>query len=277
MHTIKHILAGCAVLFACTAAHAQFGNLKLPSVGNTDMNKMLNNAQAMQDIDQPHEIQIGQSFASVLLGARPLYGDARAQRYVNALGRWLASQSERPDLPWTFAVIDDPSFNAFSTPGGYVFVTRGLLEQLHNEAELAGVLGHEIGHIIHKHYLKAVKTNAAMSMVAGSINTKTQLQGEVLNFARSIFTRGLDREDEFDADAVGVVIAARAGYDPFGLPSALQILEQHSGQGSGFSLLLQTHPEPSARIQRLDTLIQNRFDNFNGMVGPSPMQRIKEY
>ena len=276
MKHIKHILAGCAILFACSSAHAQF-SLKLPGLGNTDTSKLINNVQKMQDIDQPHEIQIGQDYAAILLGARPLYGDQRAQRYVNEFGRWLASQSERPDLPWTFAVIDDPRFNAFSTPGGYVFVTSGLLQQLHSESELAGVLGHEIGHIIHKHYLKAVKTSAAMSMITDNIRTNSQLKEAVLHLAKDAFTKGLDREDEFDADAVGVVIAARAGYDPFGLPSALQILEQHTSQGGGFSLLLQTHPEPSARIERLEALIQNRFDNFNGVVGPSPMQRLTEY
>lgn len=276
MNYVKHILAASAILLACGSAHAQF-NLKLPGMGNTDPNKLINNVQKMQDIDQPREIQIGQEFASVLLGARPLYADQRAQRYVNDLGRYLASQSERPDLPWTFAVIDDASFNAFSTPGGYVFVTSGLLEQLHSESELAGVLGHEIGHIIHKHYLKAVKTSAAMSMVTDNIHTNTQLSGILLNLAKNAFTKGLDREDEFDADAVGVVIAARGGFDPFGLPSALQILEQHTAQGNGFSLAFQTHPEPSARIERLEALIQNRFDNFNGVVGPAPMQRLKEY
>lgn len=276
MKQIKHILSACAVLLACGSAHAQF-NMKLPNVGGMDANKMLNNAKNMQDIDQPHEIEIGQQFASVLLGARPLYADQRAQRYINDLGRWLASQSERPDLPWTFAVIDDPSFNAFSTPGGYVFVTSGLLQQLHSESELAGVLGHEIGHIIHKHYLKAVKTSAAMSMVTDNIRTNSQLKSIVLDLAKNAFTKGLDREDEFDADAVGVVIAARGGFDPFGLPSALQILEQHEGQGDSFSLAFDTHPQPSARIERLDALIQKRFDNFNGAIGPAPMQRLKEY
>jgi predicted Zn-dependent protease len=276
MKNIKYFLAVSAILFACGSAHAQF-NFKLPSVGNMDTNKLLNNAKNLQDIDQPREIEIGQQFAAVLLGARPLYADQRAQRYINDLGRYLASQSERPDLPWTFAVIDDPSFNAFSTPGGYVFVTSGLLQQLHNESELAGVLGHEIGHIIHKHYLKAVKVQARAAMVADNIHTNSQLSATLLNLAKQAFTKGLDRDDEFDADAVGVVIAARGGFDPFGLPSALQILEQHTAQGNGFSLAFQTHPEPSARIERLEALIQNRFDNFNGAVGPAPMQRLKEY
>ena len=86
-------------------------------------------SQSLDQIDEPREIEIGRQLAAVLLGSKPLHPDAALQRYVNQLGRWLSLQSARPQLPWTFGVLDDPGFNAFAAPGGYVFVTKGLIER----------------------------------------------------------------------------------------------------------------------------------------------------
>ena len=99
------------------------------------------------------EIALGPEIAGRILGARPLWNDAGAQRRVNLVGRWLASQSSRPELPWTFGVIDTPEVNAFAAPGGFVLMTRGLYELLSSEAELAAVLGHEVSHCVQRdHY-----------------------------------------------------------------------------------------------------------------------------
>ncbi len=97
------------------------------------------------------ERAIGQQVAGRLLGQYPLVADAKLQQYVNKVGRWVAQQSDRPDLPWVFGMIDSPAVNAFAMPGGYVFVSKGLYQQLASEAELAGVLGHEIAHVQQKH------------------------------------------------------------------------------------------------------------------------------
>lgn len=275
MRHLKYILAGFAFLFACAGAHAQF-SLKLP--GGIDLGKTLDNAKkATSDIDEPKEIQIGQEFATVLLGTKPLLNDQHTQRYVNALGHWLALQSERPDLPWTFAVLDDSGFNAFATPGGYIFVTRGLLERMHNEAELAGVLGHEIGHVLRKHYLKAVKTGALTSLITDNIHTSNNYTGALMSLFRDSYAKGLDQNDEYEADRIGVVIAARAGYDPFGLPAVLQYLQEQSGQDNNFSLIMKTHPAPAKRLDQLDKLMRNQFDSSNGVSGPPLAQRIKEF
>lgn len=103
--------------------------------------------QSIDKIDEPKEIEIGRNLAAVLLGAKPALKDARTQRYVNELGRWLALHSSRPQLPWLFVMLDDPGVNAFAAPGGFVFVTKGLLDRTFSEAELAGVLAHEIVHV----------------------------------------------------------------------------------------------------------------------------------
>ena len=100
----------------------------------------------MENIDEAKEIEIGRQLAAVLLGSKPLHPDMALQRYVNRLGRWISLQSSRPQLPWTFAVLDDPGFNAFAAPGGYIFVTKGLVDRV-DEAELAGILAHEITHV----------------------------------------------------------------------------------------------------------------------------------
>ncbi|HET7921146.1 MAG TPA: M48 family metalloprotease, partial [Gammaproteobacteria bacterium] len=112
---------------------------------------------AVMPISLEEEEQIGQEAAAVLLGASKPVDDPELQRYVNRVGLWIALHSDRPDLPWHFAVLNDNDIDAYAAPGGYVFVTKGLLLRLHSEAELAGVLGHEITHVVRKHHLKAIR------------------------------------------------------------------------------------------------------------------------
>ena len=109
------------------------------------------------------EMRIGKQIAGNLLGAVPLVKDETLQRYVNMVGSWVALQSGRNDIPWRFGVLDTEDINAFAAPGGYVFITKGLYRQLNNEAELAGVLGHEIAHITKKHHLKVLKQSSLIS------------------------------------------------------------------------------------------------------------------
>ncbi len=133
-----------------------------------NINKLLdttkNVVKAASDIGEPEEIQIGKDLAARLLGAAPLAKDENLQRYVNRVGRWLALQTERPDLPWQFGVLEAPQLNAFAVPGGTIFVTRGLVERMKSEAELAGVLAHEISHVLRKHHLKAIQKGAQTAL-----------------------------------------------------------------------------------------------------------------
>src|SRR6185295_13510202 len=152
---------------AAAPAHAQF-NLR-----DLNINKLVDTAKnvvkATSDIAEPEEINIGRDMAARLLGAAPLVNDAPLQRYVNNVGRWLASQSERPDLPWHFGVLDAPEVNAFAVPGGTVFVTKGLLQRMHSEAQLAGVLAHEISHVLRKHHLKAIQKGAQTALAGDAL------------------------------------------------------------------------------------------------------------
>lgn len=233
-------------------------------------------------IDEAKEIEIGNEFAAVLLGAKPLLNDPALQRYVNTLGRWLASQTERPDLPWTFGVLNDDGFNAFATPGGKIFVTKGLLARMRNEAELVGVLSHEIAHVVLKHHVNAMQSKAwtdVLGNFAGSYakGNLAEYKGMLVNLSKDMLTKGLDKGDEYAADRVGVVIAARAGFDPYGLPAVIQTLQSQSGQDSNFSLVFETHPSPADRLDSLDKAMRNHFESINGSQGRPFNERFKEF
>ncbi len=218
--------------------------------------------QAVKPADQDEELAIGRDAAATLLGASKPIRQEQVQQYVNKVGLWVALQSDRPDLPWRFAVVDSDDIDAFAAPGGFVFVTRGLLLHLHNEAELAGVLGHEISHVVLKHHLKALQSAARMDLVSQAAQYQMQQNGhdsqldqqlmdKVSGAARTLYSRGLDKDDELAADRMGAVLAARAGYDPYGLMAVLQTLESVDPKSGSMQLLLATHPAPADRIAAL--------------------------
>ncbi|HEY8251737.1 MAG TPA: M48 family metalloprotease [Burkholderiales bacterium] len=271
------LLAGLA--FAA-AAHAQF---RLPSL---DINKMVdtvkNVGKAVKDIDEPEEIAIGKDVASRLLGAAPLVADARMQRYVNHVGRWVAAQTERADLPWHFGVLDSPNVNAFAVPGGTIFITRGLLDRMRNEAELAGVLGHEVAHVLRKHHLKAIQKGAQSALAGDAMSAALRdragpARDKLIAFGTEMYSRGLDKSDELEADRLGVVIAARAGYDAYGLPSVLQTLQAMNAQDSALALMFKTHPAPGERLDALGEKMQPVLDAYSRQpqLGERFVQQIK--
>jgi predicted Zn-dependent protease len=211
------------------------------------------------------EIALGREITGSLLGAAPLVKDAGLQQYVNKVGRWVANQSERSDLPWKFGVIDSADLNAFAAPGGYVLVTKGLYQKLQNEAQLASVLGHEIAHVVKKHQLKVLQKQQVVS--AGSdwlkdkLSKKNKLADKAIGTGAEISARGLDKEAEFEADRMGMVLAARAGYDAFSLGEVLQIIGQTSQSDSSVALLFKTHPHPDERLAKLGDAVGSKLDN----------------
>lgn len=212
------------------------------------------------------EVALGREITGNLLGAAPLVKDSALQKYVNQVGRWVASQSERPDLPWHFGVIESEDLNAFAAPGGWVLLTKGLYRQLKNEAELAGVLGHEIGHVVKKHQLKLIQKQQLISLGAGVLGGKLgandQTVRKVIGSGAEICARSLDKDAEYEADRIGVVLAARAGYEPYGLPEVLQVLGSAGKGDSRVSLLFKTHPHPDDRLARLGEAIGARLDGI---------------
>jgi predicted Zn-dependent protease len=223
--------------------------------------------EATREIGEPEEIEMGRGISAGLLGAAPLVKNAQQQKYVNNVGRWLALQSGRPDLPWHFGIIEAPTVNAFATPGGNVFITRGLMERLKGESELAGVLAHEIAHVVQRHHLNDIRKSASKGLVLDLAALKGGgLTGEAARAVARVglegFVRGLSREDEIEADRIGIVIAVRAGYEPFGLVSALQTLQGIPANDGGMALFLKTHPSPTERLAALETQIPPWFETL---------------
>ena len=240
---------------------------------NLDLNKLLDvgkKTSDLKEVDEKGEAEIGSASAAHLLGAAPLVQNEKLQGYVNQVGLWLAMQTERPDLPWRFGVMDSDSVNAFAAPGGYVFITRGLLLRMRNEAELAGVLAHEIAHVLKRHHLVAIQKNAKTGLVSDlmsmAVDNSSSQYGEwkkkALSASTELYARGLDKGDEFEADRLGVVIAARAGYDPYGLPSVLQALDSINPQDSNLALMFKTHPSSRQRLDFLDVAMTGNLERY---------------
>jgi predicted Zn-dependent protease len=261
--------------FAAALAGLLLAGLPLTSSADLDIGGLFNTIkQAFKPATQDEEIAIGRDAAATLLGASKPIDQAAVQDYVNKVGLWIALQSDRPDLPWHFAVVDSDDIDAFAAPGGFVFVTRGLLLHLHSEAELAGVLGHEISHVVLKHHLNALQKAARMDLVgqaaqAGAAakgydsDMDQQLLDKVSSATRNLYSKGLDKDDELAADRMGVVLAARAGYDPYGLMAVLQTLEAADPKSSKMQLLMATHPAPADRIAALsESMAAGHFDRY---------------
>lgn len=239
-------------------------------------------AEANREMTREEEIELGRGLSARVLGAAPLVNDAELQRYVNRVGLWLAMQSERPDLPWRFGVISSADVNAFAMPGGTILITSGLYDRLRDESELAGVLGHEIAHVVQKHQLNAIKAAAGRSLMvdlageatARSGNQAVQMFGdEVFTAGMNIFAKGLDKKDEYDADQRGMVLAARGGYNPYGLIGVLQTLDASGGSSSGMALMLSTHPKPADRISRLSDSVGDKLDAYAATPTPARIYR----
>jgi predicted Zn-dependent protease len=229
---------------------------------NSKERKILSGAQnvlsSSQQMDYTSERTIGERIA--VEGLRR-YGmpstNQKMQHYVNLVGMSVAMNSQRPDIPYRFVVVESPVQNAFACPGGIIFVTSTLMQTLQNEAQLAGILAHEVGHVALRHALKSIQRAQFFSGV-GQITAATmkgdkgaQFESMIGDLQNVLFDKGLDQNMEFEADASAMETAYRTGYNPAGLMEALQSLQKLEAsspdkKGSWFS----THPPLSARIAK---------------------------
>ncbi|HMM47608.1 MAG TPA: M48 family metalloprotease [Thiobacillaceae bacterium] len=225
------------------------------------------------------EVRIGRQVAGNMLGAVPLVRDDKLQNYVNLVGNWVAQQSGRKDITWHFGVLDTESINAFAAPGGYVFVTKGLYRRLGSEAELAGVLAHEIAHVTQKHHLKVLRQSSLIGALGQAASRKArdsdQVVQNLIGNGAEIMARGLDKSAEYEADRIGVVYAARSGYEPWGLPTVLQDLAGLPANDSRTGLLFKTHPHPADRLAALGDAVGGRLDSVRGKDVADRFYRIK--
>jgi len=208
------------------------------------------------------ELALGPEIAGRVLGARPLWNDAEAQRRVNRIGRWVASQTSRPDLPWTFGIIDTPEVNAYAAPGGFVLVARGLYNLLSSDSEVAAVLGHEISHCVQSDHYNVIRkqelasygkelalkdVDATTGSVAGDHARRYAEQ-----YGASVMVTALDREAEYRSDEAAEIYLARSGMNPLALYAVLQKMIALGTESASLAQLQKTHPPLDSRMDRID-------------------------
>lgn len=207
------------------------------------------------------ELALGPMIAGRVLGARPLWANAQAQHRINVIGRWLASQTSRPNLPWTFGVIDTPEINAFAAPGGYILMTRGLYELADGDQELAAALGHEITHVVQRDQYHVIRKQQMMAAAKNIVSSEIQTSGgKAATLARdyvekngaAILMTSLDRSAEYRADENAELYLARAGMEPLSLYAILQKMLAVGTTTGGLAQLYKTHPSLDDRLDRLD-------------------------
>jgi predicted Zn-dependent protease len=203
-------------------------------------------------MSEAEEIAYGRQADAEVRREMGVYNDSQLQGYVADIGDRLARLSHRPHLPWTFAVVDHQAVNAFALPGGFIYITRGILPYLDDEAELAGVLGHEIGHVTARHAAQQ-STRAGLGgiglAVLGIFVPATQPFGDLSSAALGVAFLKYGRDDEREADRLGMDYASRGGWDAAGVPNFLQTLARIDELSErGVPNWLSTHPEPAERV-----------------------------
>jgi predicted Zn-dependent protease len=200
----------------------------------------------ISSMSDEQEVALGRQINDRLVRDVRLYNNRQVTNYVNAIGQRLVRQSSRPDLPFTFQVVQDDSINAFATLGGFVYVNTGLIRRADNEAELAGVVAHEIAHITEKHVLDRLRQAA----IAQGVLNATGVDPDVLvNIAYElVINRPNSRSAEYEADQVGLDILTRSNYAPVGM---VNFFERLLSGGGGLPQFLNTHPDTRNRVARL--------------------------
>ena len=207
-------------------------------------------------VSEAQEIAMGKEADQEAVAAYGLYPDPKVQAYVERLGKGLAAKSERPDLPWSFKVVDDPTVNAFALPGGYIYVTRGIMAHLRSEAELVAVMGHEIGHVTGRHSASQMsKQTLAMGGLVLGMAVKPELQqfaGLAQQSLGLLFLK-FGRDDENQADELGLRYMTRQAYDPKEMLEVFGVLDGVTRAEGGGRMpdWLSTHPSPGNRTARI--------------------------
>jgi predicted Zn-dependent protease len=204
-------------------------------------------------ISEAQELEIGKSAAAEVRATIGLVDDPELQSYVQSVGTELARTSQRPQLPWSFGIVDDPTPNAFALPGGYIFITRGLMSLMNSEAELASVLGHEIGHVTARHSVTAISRQQLAQLglgLGGILFPETQPFGEAIGMGLNLLFLKHGRDAERQADRLGFEYALGEGYSMREMTDVFSALERAGDeQRSALPTWLTTHPSSGERIK----------------------------
>ena len=231
-------------------------------------------------LSEAEELAIGQQQDAEIRREMGVYDDQALQRYVSEIGQELARASHRPNLPWTFTIVDSPAINAFALPGGYIYVTRGILAYLDDEAELAGVLGHEIGHVTARHaaqaYTRQAQANLGLTVLSIFVPSTAPFADLGATGLGVLFLKN-GREAEIEADRLGVEYGSGAGYDPAGVPRFLSTLARVDALSDrGIPNWLASHPDPGSRVTKAEPVAGKFVSADSKKVNRDPyLERIR--
>jgi predicted Zn-dependent protease len=223
-------------------------------------------------VSESQEIQMGQQASKEVAQTIGIYNDQKLNDYVASIGKGIAANSERPNLPWEFHVVDDASVNAFALPGGFIYVTRGLLGSINDEAELATVVGHEIGHVTNRHSVQQISKAelAQLGLGIGSILSSDIARfGQLASAGLSVLFLKYSRDAENQADQAGFRYALNQGYDVREMSKVFETLDRLSQSSGGGKLpeWLSTHPDPGNRIEHIQKMLDTvKADPSKGKV-----------
>jgi predicted Zn-dependent protease len=245
-------IAGLALLWA-TSVFASPPPAAAPQIGSI-LKQTEKAAVLLQElqITEAEEIRLGASVSQTVRARYGVVQDPAVHRYLAMVGALLVQKSTRPKLPFTFIVLDTDGVNAFAAPGGFVHITRGALALMSSEAELAGVLAHEIVHVTEKHTIKAVQKSKAIQMGAQeTVTGNPELFKKIVDKMSEMVLAGFGRSEELESDKVGVVLADAGGYAPAGLSDFLKRLSERNKGATEKQGLFASHPEMQDRLDRI--------------------------
>jgi predicted Zn-dependent protease len=258
MRITKAVLAGFVVLVLGLSSPAGAGT-QWPKLGKPSVSDIMKRVEQFQDLQvtEEEELKLG---AGVSERVRQRYGvvqDEEVHRYVTLVGTLLVKKSSRPNLPFKFIVLDTDGVNAFAAPGGFIHITRGALGLMSSEAELAGVLAHEIAHVTEKHTIKSIQTGKLIQIGADeSITRNPALWGKLVDVTSDLVMAGFGRGEEMASDRLGPAMANAVGYAPGGLTDFLKRLLGRNKSATGKQGLFASHPEMKERIEALEREIK---------------------
>ncbi|HKI60449.1 MAG TPA: M48 family metalloprotease [Mariprofundaceae bacterium] len=257
---MKHLLAILlSLLLASPALAFDLGGFGIGS-GDKDskrmrqINQVFKLASAMVPISDQEEIILGKRVAAKVIERYGIENAPEMTYYLNLITTAIAQRSNRPNIPYHVAILATDDVNAYACPGGYIFVTRGVLNMVRDEAELAGVLAHEISHVTERHIVNALRNSKLMKVgtevAADAFKTPGPLLDQMTNFATDALFEGLDKSDEYESDELAIDYLDRIGYDYPAMYDVLKLLEVRHKYGAT-KVLDKTHPTPKSRLQKL--------------------------
>lgn len=214
-------------------------------------------------ISQQQEVAMGQDYAQQINAQLPIVQDPELNRYINVLGDQIASRTSRADLDWRFFIVDSREVNAFAVPGGFIYVNRGLIERTSRMSELAGVLGHEVGHVVQRHSIqqmeKAQGANIGVTLACVLTNVcNSQAAGALINVAGGAVFARFSRQDELEADQEAVANTVRAGINPTGIVTMFEkLIAERKSRPGAVEGWFATHPLEEDRIARAQATINS--------------------